>query len=117
MKDYKKKFDYSELSDELDKMLMDSDLPEEAKNFMFDLNGDVLEYTQAYENFLIDSTKDELLGFIRSFDDMMILYFESVLMDMGIDYFQAPFPLHFFNQVKGNNILERWELNVESEEE
>ena len=108
MKDYEKKFDYSELSDELDKSVMDSDLPEEAKNFLFDLNGDVLEYTQAYEDFLVNSTKEELLGFVRGFDNMMILYFESVLLELGIDCFQAPFPLHFYNISMGNDIIERW---------
>ena len=94
----------TDIADEIDETIANSDLDDKTKDLLFEINGDIINYTHAYEEFLINAIRDELEGFLRSFDHMMITYYENVLIEFGIDYFQAPFPLHYFNIVRGNDL-------------
>ena len=105
----------NDIGDEIDRNISESNLDDETKELLFEINGDIINYTHAYEEFLETATRDELAGFLRSFDHMMITYFENVLMEFGVDYFQAPFPLHFFNIVKGNNLGDKYKRLGEEE--
>ena len=98
----------NDLGDEIDKTIADSDLDDKTKDLLFEINGEIINYTHAYEEFLSNANRDELEGFLRSFDAMMITYYENILIEFGIDYFQAPFPIHFFNIVRGNDLATKY---------
>ena len=103
------------LADEFDKAIMDSDIPDRAKELLFSIIGDIDKSTFAWKTFLEDAPREVLSEFILYCEMELQTYFEEILAPLGIDYFDAPMLHHIFNRNTGIDLKQKYKQIGEEE--
>ena len=103
------------LADEFDKIVMALDIPDDKKDLLFSIIGDIDATTYQWRSFLDDAPRDILVAFMLDFELEMQTYYEEVLDPLGIDYFDAPMLHHFFNRNAGVDLKGKYQRIGEEE--